>query len=73
VILGAGRDGCGALCALLDVSLKIRYVNLNGCAAGGVLRYGWEERALAVGGDLARLHTYTTGSSISFPVTLAYS
>jgi hypothetical protein len=64
-ILGAGRDRCGALCALLDVSLKIRHLNLNGCAAaGGVLRYGWEERALGVGGDLACLHTYTTGSSI---------
>jgi hypothetical protein len=59
-ILGAGRDDCGALCAFLDVSSKIRYVNLNGCAAaGGVLSYGWEERALGVDGDLARLPTYT--------------
>jgi hypothetical protein len=68
-ILGAGRDRCGTLCALSDVSLKIRYVNLNGCAAGGVLSYRWEERALGVCGDLARLPTYTTRSSISFSVT----
>jgi hypothetical protein len=68
-ILGAGRDRCGALCALLDVSLKIRYVNLNGFAAGGILSFGWEERPLDVGGDLARLPTYTTGPSIPFSVT----
>jgi hypothetical protein len=65
-IFGAGRDRCGALCALLDVSLKIRYVNLNGCAAGGVLSYGWEERALGVGGWRPCASTYIYHRVINF-------